>query len=146
MGGSLGRLTGRKIFGGKAEAEALVSSEPISFFGGVDPDTGIVMEEGHPLRGVCVAGKVLAFPGGKGSTVGSYTLYRLRKNGKAPAAILTRSCETIVAVGAIISEIPCLDRVDIERIRSGTVVVVDADQGIVHFPETEAEEQGCEDG
>lgn len=129
----MGSLTGRKVFGGRVRAEALVSMAPISFFGGVDPDTGVVVEPGHPLQGAAVAGKALAFPGGKGSTVGSYTLYRLRKSGKAPAAILTRSCETIVAVGAIISEIPCLDRVEIERIPSGSVVEVDADRGTVTF-------------
>jgi uncharacterized protein len=127
------RMKGRKIFGGKARAEALVSNEPISFFGGVDPETGLIVEPGHPLRGECVAGKVLVFPRGKGSTVGSYTLYRLKKNGKAPAAILTRECETIVAVGAIIAEIPCLDRIDIDRIRSGVEVETDADLGTVIF-------------
>ncbi len=127
-------LKGKKIFGGKARAEALVSGEPISFFGGVDPDTGVVVEEGHPLQGKCLAGKILAFPRGKGSTVGSYTLYRLKKNGKAPAAILTGECETIVAVGAIISEIPCLDRVDIHRIRSGTEVEADADRETITLP------------
>jgi predicted aconitase with swiveling domain len=130
----LGSLKGRKIFGGTARAEALVSQEPISFFGGVDPDTGVIVEEGHPLQGQCLAGKILAFPRGKGSTVGSYTLYRLKKNGKAPAALLTLECETIVAVGAIISEIPCLDRIDIHRIRNGTEVETDADRETVTFP------------
>jgi predicted aconitase with swiveling domain len=129
------RLNGRKIFGGTASGAALVSREPISFFGGVDPDTGIVMEEGHPLKGESIAGRVLVFPRGKGSTVGSYTLYRLKKNGKAPAAILTRECETIVAVGTIISEIPCLDGIDIDKIQSGMVVEADADRGTVSLPD-----------
>jgi len=102
----------RKIAKGTATAEALVSSEPISFFGGVDPDSGIVVEKGHPLEGRSIAGKVLVFPQGKGSTVGSYTLYRLKKNGKAPAAIINSECETIVAVGAIISGIPAVDRLE----------------------------------
>lgn len=124
-------LKGRRIFGGRARAEALVSGEPISFFGGVDPDTGVVVEAGHPLEGRCMAGKILAFPRGKGSTVGSYTLYRLKKNGKAPAGILTEACETIVAVGAIIAEIPCLDRVELHRIRDGAQLELDADRGIV---------------
>jgi predicted aconitase with swiveling domain len=129
-------MNGRKIFGGKARAQALVSGEPISFFGGVDPETGVIVEPGHPLQGQCVAGKALVFPCGKGSTVGSYTLYRLKKNGKAPAAMLTRDCETIVAVGAIISEIPCLDRIDIDRLRSGMEVETDADLGTVIFSES----------
>jgi predicted aconitase with swiveling domain len=63
-----------------------------------------------------VTGRVLAFPYGKGSTVGSYVLYRLRKNGTAPAAVINEECETIVAVGSIISEIPCVDKIDLGKI------------------------------
>ncbi len=124
-------MRGRKIFGGKAEGEALVSNEGISFYGGVDPDTGTVTEKGHPLEGRCITGKILVFPTGKGSTVGSYTIYRLKKNGKAPAAIINRECETVVAVGAIISEIPCVDKIDTEKIKTGEKLRVNADEGIV---------------
>ncbi len=128
-------LRGRRIFGGRAKGEALVSREALSFFGGVDPDTGVVEEEGHPLRGRCVSGRVLVFPRGKGSTVGSYTLYRMKKAGTAPLAILNRECETIVAVGAIIAEIPCLDRIDIEKIPDDAELLVDADEGRVEVVE-----------
>lgn len=128
-------MRGRRIFGGRAKGEALVSSEALSFFGGVDPDTGVVEEEGHPLRGRCVRGRVLVFPRGKGSTVGSYTLYRMKKAGTAPLAILNRECETIVAVGAIIAEIPCLDRIDIEKIPDDAELLVDADEGRVEVVE-----------
>ncbi len=124
-------LEGRKICAGKASGEALVSKQGISFYGGVDPNTGVVVEKGHDLEGKSVAGKVLVFPQGKGSTVGSYTLYRLKKNGKAPAAVINKECETIVAVGAIISEIPCVDKIDIDKIKDGTLVEVDAEKGIV---------------
>jgi predicted aconitase with swiveling domain len=124
-------MKGRKIFGGKAEGEALVSNEGISFYGGVDPDTGVVTEKGHPLEGQDVSGKVLVFPVGKGSTVGSYTIYRLKKNGKAPLAIINKECETVVAVGAIISEIPCVDQIDIEKIKTGDRLRINADEGIV---------------
>lgn len=117
-------LTGRIIKAGRAAGEALVSSEPVGFFGGVDPKTGVVVEPGHPLEGQCIAGRVLVFPTGKGSTVGSYTLYRLKKNGMAPAAIINAESEPIVAVGAIISEIPMLDQVEIGRITCGDWVVV----------------------
>lgn len=120
-------LRGRRIFGGKATGRALVSLEAVSFFGGVNPDTGIVEEEGHPLQGRSVSGRVLVFPQGKGSTVGSYTLYRMMKTGTAPIAILNRECETIVAVGAIIAEIPCMDRIDIDQIPDDAVLLVDAD-------------------
>ena len=121
------KLVGRAIFEGRAEGEALVSSFPMSFYGGVDPDSGEVVERGHELQGKSIKGKVLVFPNGKGSTVGSYVLYRLARNGSAPLAIVNAKCETIVAVGAIISEIPCVDMVDIGKIRGGGKVTVDGD-------------------
>ena len=124
-------LKGRKICTGKANGEVLVSSDGISFFGGVEPDTGVVVEKGHPLEGKSVKGKILVFPQGKGSTVGSYTLYRMKKAGTAPAAIINKECETIVAVGVIISEIPCVDRIDIEQLKDGMIVEVDGEQGTV---------------
>ena len=122
-------FNGRGIYLGTAQGEALVTTQPISFFGGVDPETGIVVERGHPLEGQCIEGKVLVFPTGKGSTVGSYTLYRLKINGHAPRAILNSVCETIIAVGCIISEIPCVDQLPIHKIPNGSLVLVDG--GIV---------------
>lgn len=119
------RLTGRVIYGGRAEGSALVSASPMSFYGGVNPDNGVVVEKGHELEGQSVKGKVLVFPNGKGSTVGSYVLYRLKKQGFAPSAMVNSKCETIVAVGAIISEIPCVDLVDIGKIRPDSIVNVD---------------------
>ena len=118
---------GRVIYEGRAEGVALVSSSPLSFYGGVNPDTGEVVERGHELQGQSVKGKVLVFPFGKGSTVGSYVLYRLAKNGAAPAAIVNLRCETIVAVGAIISEIPCVDMIDIGKIKPGAEVTLEGD-------------------
>ena len=116
---------GRVIKAGHAAGVALVSREPIGFLGGVDGDTGIITERGHSLEGQCVAGKVLVFPTGKGSTVGSYVLYQLAVNGLAPAAILNAESEPIVAVGAIIAEIPMVDRVPIAQIHTGDWVRVD---------------------
>ncbi len=121
------QLKGRTIFKGEAEGEALVTSQPISFYGGVDPNTGVVIEKGHELQGVSVKGKILVFPQGKGSTVGSYTLYRLKKNCAAPAGMINKECETIIAVGAIISEIPCVDKIDIGKIGAGTKVRIKDD-------------------
>ena len=118
-------LKGRIIYKGKAKAEALVSEMPISFYGGVDPNTGIVLEKGHQLNGQSVKDKILIFPQGKGSTVGSYTLYRMKKNGTAPAGMINKECETIVAVGAIISEIPCVDKIDISKLKNGTQVSIE---------------------
>lgn len=121
-------LTGRVIKAGQARGLALVSPEPVGFFGMVDTESGIVVEKGHPLEGESVAGRVLVFPTGKGSTVGSYSLYRLAKAGLAPAAIINAESEPIVAVGAIISNIPMVDLVDIEQIRTGDRVSVDDGQ------------------
>ena len=119
------------IYPGKVEGEALVTSMGISFYGGVDPESGVVVERGHELEGQCIAGKVLVFPTGKGSTVGSYSLYRLKKNGTAPAAILNAECETITAVGCILAEIPCVDHISIEKIMTGEKLRVDAQNATV---------------
>ena len=127
------KLQGRKIYQGRAEAETLVTSMGISFYGGVDPETGVVVEKGHELEGQAIRDKILVFPTGKGSTVGSYTLYRLKKAGLAPAAIVNAECETITAVGCIISEIPCVDHVSIERLESGVRVRVNGETGVVEL-------------
>ena len=119
--------TGRVIVAGHAQGLALVSLRPIGFLGGVDPDTGLVVEPGHPLEGQCIAGRVLAFPTGKGSTVGSYTLYRLAKAGLAPVAILNIASEPIVAVGALLANIPMLDRVDIAQLSTDSLISVDGE-------------------
>jgi len=125
------KLEGRKIYKGIAEAEAIVTKDGISFYGGVDPDTGIVVEVGHDLEGQSITGKVLVFPTGKGSTVGSYTMYRMKKNNMAPAAIVNEEIDTIIAVGCIISEIPCVDKIDINRIKTGQTVIVNGSKGTV---------------
>jgi hypothetical protein len=127
------KLKGRTIYTGIAQGAALVTRMGISFFGGVDPETGVVVERGHELEGECIAGKVLVFPSGKGSTVGSYTLYRLKHAGLAPAAIVNESCETIVAVGCIIAEIPCVDQVDVGSLSTGEMVRVDGEAGVVEI-------------
>jgi len=124
-------LEGRRVMKGKATGEAMVSSGDISFYGGVDPESGKVVEKGHPLEGKSVSGKILVFPTGKGSTVGSYVLYDMKKRGTAPLAIVNKEIETIVATGAIISEIPCVDKVDISQIKDGSQLEVDADAGTV---------------
>jgi predicted aconitase with swiveling domain len=128
-------LHGRKIHPGKVRGQALVTAQGISFFGGVDPESGLVVERGHELEGQSITGKVLVFPTGKGSTVGSYTLYRLKAGGKAPLAIINAECETITAVGCIIAEIPCLDQVPLGGLKSGQTLVVDAEAGIVEVIE-----------
>jgi predicted aconitase with swiveling domain len=118
------KMHGRAIRQGRAMAEALVSRQPIGFFGGVDPETGLVVETGHELEGESISGRILVFPQGKGSTVGSYTLYRLRRNGLAPAGIINARSEAIVAVGAIIADIPTVDCIDVGQISTGDLVSI----------------------
>jgi predicted aconitase with swiveling domain len=122
-----------KVASGRASGQALVTIEPISFLGNVNPETGVVVDPGHQLFGQCIAGKVLIFPGGKGSTVGSYVIYQLKKRNLAPAAMINLRSEPIVAVGAIISGIPLVDRVpeEILSLKKGVCVTVDADMGLV---------------
>jgi len=99
----------RVIKQGRARGPVLLSDKAISFFGGVDLTSGVVSEPGHPLEGKSLAGTILVFPTGKGSTVGSYALYRLARSGLAPAALVMEHCEAIVATGAIMAGIPCVD-------------------------------------
>jgi predicted aconitase with swiveling domain len=122
-----------KVASGRACGEALVTRETVSFLGNVNPETGVVVDPVHGLFGQCIAGKVLIFPGGKGSTVGSYVIYQLKKRGVAPAAMINLRSEPIVAVGAIISGIPLVDRVpeDLLQLKIGVFVTVDADHGLV---------------
>jgi len=124
-------MKGRTISPGKAKGEAIVSKEPVGFYGGIDPKTGVVIEKGHELEGKSVKDKILVFPQGKGSTVGSYVIYGLKKNGVAPAAIVNRETETIVATGVILAGIPCVDGIDIEKIKTGDKLKVDADEATV---------------
>ncbi len=128
------KLKGRKVVGGYAEGEALVSAEPVSFYGGVDPETGVVVEPGHAVEGECITGKVFVFPTGKGSTVGSYVIYRMSKLGTAPAALVNSETEAIIATGCVISGIPLVDKLDLDplmEIKSGDLLRVSADEGVV---------------
>ena len=132
------RLKGRKVVGGYAEGEALVSADSVSFYGGVDPETGVVVEPGHAVEGECITGKVFVFPPGKGSTVGSYVIYRMSKLGTAPAARVNSETEAIIATGCVISGIPLVDKLDRDpllEIKSGDLLRVSADEGVVEVME-----------
>ncbi len=115
----------------------MVSQAPLSFLSGVDPETGIIVETGHPLKGSCITGRVLAFPYGKGSTVGSYVLYALSRNGHAPAAIVNTEAEAIIATGAIIGNIPMIDRISVPlaALNDNAIVSVNGDAGTLAYEE-----------
>jgi predicted aconitase with swiveling domain/8-oxo-dGTP pyrophosphatase MutT (NUDIX family) len=125
------RLSGRKIRGGSASGKAIVCACPISFLGGIDPLTGKILDEECECKGQSVSGRIFCFPFGKGSTVGSYSLYQLRLNKKAPLAIINSSAEPIVATGAIIAEVPMVDGIDVSLLRTGDRISVNADEGSV---------------
>ncbi|HOS82134.1 MAG TPA: DUF126 domain-containing protein [Methanolinea sp.] len=130
-------IRGRGISGGCGTGQALVSPAAISFLSGVNPETGTIVEKGHPLEGQSIAGRVLVFPHGKGSTVGSYVIYALSRNGKAPAAMVNEEAEPIIAVGAIIGRVPLVDRLEggLSRLRDGDLLRVNGDMGTVEILE-----------
>ncbi|NYZ79633.1 DUF126 domain-containing protein [Candidatus Micrarchaeota archaeon] len=126
------KMNGRIINKGECDAEAIVSRSPIGFYGGIDAKTGLVIEKDHELEGKSVVGKVLVFPNGKGSTVGSYVIYGLKKNGVSPAAIINADCETIVATGVILADVPCVDKIDISKISTGDRVKIRGEEVLVN--------------
>ena len=111
--------------------EALVSKKPISFLGGVDPNTGVIIEKNHDLEGKCVKGKILCFPHGHGSTVGSYVMYALAKNDTAPKAIINEKADPVVVVGAVLARIPMIDQVNIEEIETGAILEINCKEGCI---------------
>ena len=125
------KLVGRGIVEGRCIAEALVSAKPLSFLGGVDPADGKIIERSHDLCGECVKDKVLCFPHGHGSTVGSYVLYSLAKSKLAPKAIVNQTADPVVVVGAIIANIPMVDQIEIKQLRTGDLLEVNAYEGFV---------------
>lgn len=123
----------RVIVPGDVEGEVLYTEQPISFYGGVDLKTSIIIQKGHELEGKSIAGKIFVFPHGVGSTVGSYVLYGLKKYNAAPLAIINQETETIIATGVILADIPCFDQIDIKilknakriRIRNGRLEILE---------------------
>lgn len=122
----------RIISKGQAKGEALVSNDPISFLGGVDPLTGLVIDSKHELNGKKIKDKILIIPGGKGSTVGSYVIFQMAKSKTAPKAIVCLKAEPIIATGAIMAEIPMVDQINgdiMGMVSSGMEIGVDAEKG-----------------
>ena len=124
----------RSIAKGKGRGELIVSGEPISFLGGVNPENGKVIDPNHELKGQSIKDKVLFIPGGKGSTVGSYVIFQMMKNNTAPKAIICLNAEPIIATGAIMSDIPMVvSPSETKDLTNGTMVEVDGDNGTIEF-------------
>jgi len=120
----------RTISKGVATGELIVSKEPISFLGGVNPETGEIIDPHHELKGEFINDKILFIPGGKGSTVGSYVIFQMKKNNVAPLGIICLKAEPIIATGAIISNIPMVDSPSsVDGLVEGIKVEVNSDEG-----------------
>jgi predicted aconitase with swiveling domain len=129
-------LHGRKVVGGYAEGEALVTRDTISGWGGINPMTGTVIETRHELRGQSFKDKILVFPGAKGSSGWSAAFHVTRITGTAPKAMVFNEMTTKIALGAVVMRIPSvtdLDRDPLEVIETGDWVKVDGDRGIVEI-------------
>ena len=129
-------LRGRKVVGGCAEGEALVTRDTISGWGGIDPMTGTVIETHHPLRGVSFKDKVLVFPGAKGSSGWSAAFHLARIANAAPKAMVFNVMTTKIALGAVVMRAPSVtdfDRDPLTVIETGDWVKVDGDRGIVEI-------------
>lgn len=129
-------LRGRKVVGGCAEGEALVTKERISGWGGIDPRTGTIIETRHELKGVSFAGKVLVYPGAKGSSGWSAQFHVARLAGKAPLAMVFNEMTTKIALGAVVAHTPAVtdfDQDPLQVIETGDWVKVDGDNGIVEI-------------
>mgnify|MGYP001587972051 CR=1 FL=1 len=127
-------LRGRKVVGGKAEGEAMVTRDRISGWGGIDARTGTIIETRHELCGQSFKGKVLVFPGAKGSSGWSSQFHLARLTGCAPAAMLFNEMTSKIALGAVVTRAPAVtdfDRDPLEAIETGDWVRVDGDRGIV---------------
>ncbi|MFQ6012433.1 MAG: aconitase X swivel domain-containing protein [Thermoplasmata archaeon] len=127
------KVPARRIQAGEARGRVLASLAPLSLLGGVDREKGEILDEATGLRGERVGGRILVFPHGKGSTAGSYVLYDLKAHDRAPAALVAGRAEAVVATGAILSEIPTVDRIQVDLFRTGDTALVNATEGYVEL-------------
>lgn len=124
----------RKISKGHVCGPVLITKDSLSFLGGVNPDTGVIIDSNHELYGKKISKKILVIPSGKGSTVGSYIIYQMYKNKTAPLALIAIEAEPIIATGAIMAGIPMVDQPQeslYDDIQEGDMLELDADNGVI---------------
>lgn len=127
------KLYGRGISKGLGRGEILLDTAPVSFLGGVNPSTGALADEA--MQHASIKGRVFAFPRGKGSTVGSYVLMEMKRQGTLPAAMINATAEPIVATGAVMAAVPLVDHIDLSLLQSGDQCIVDGTNGTVELPD-----------
>ncbi|MGM0597368.1 MAG: isopentenyl phosphate kinase [Myxococcota bacterium] len=125
------KLKGKIIYPGKCRGEILFLQAPLSFYGGVDPNTGKIIQENHPQKGKTLKNKILVLPNSTGSTVGSWTILRLAENKKGPLAFITKNCDSVLATGSILAETPHLDNIPIKQLAKFDELALD--KNIIHF-------------
>lgn len=129
-------LRGRKVVGGVAEGEAFVTRDTISGWGGIDSNTGTIIERRHEKAGQSFKDKILVFPGAKGSSGYSHFFHLARVAGASPKAMLFNKMTAKAALGAVVTRAPAMtdfDRDPLSLIEDGDWVKVDADQGVVEI-------------
>ena len=134
-------LQAEAIIDGAAAGPVLRLAEPISFWGGVDPLSGKIIQPTHPDFGVSIAGKVLVLPSTIGSSSSSAIMLELIREGVAPAAIILSKADAILALGAVVAgelELPMLPvlRCDIDAFETGQWAEI-AEGGIIRLGEAD---------
>ena len=127
-------LNGKTVKKGQVEGEAIVSRIPFSYLGDLNVEKGTVAPKGHDLEGQSIAGKIFVFPTGKGSTVGPYVANRAKQLGHTPAGMICVDVEPVMAMVAIMNDIPMVHRLDqnpLEVIKTGDYIKMDATEGVV---------------
>ena len=143
-----GQLHGRGLGGGTCEGEALVTTEAVAGWGGIDQRTGTIIESGHELEGQSIAGKVLVFPAAKGSSGWSGVLHMTRLEGRGPKAMVFNVMNTKVALAVVVAHVPAVTGLDQDPtavIRTGDLVRVDGDRGVIEILKRK-EDSACNHG
>lgn len=130
------RFSCHKISEGRTQAQAIISKDRIMFYQ-VRPEDGVMEEKDHCLEGKSIAAKILIFPGGKGSSVVQQDgLYHLDHFHNMPSALIVQDPDPVLVAGAIIMELPMVDRLPQEfydTVKDGDQLIVNADEGYVEI-------------
>jgi cis-L-3-hydroxyproline dehydratase len=137
-------IHGRPVVAGSAEGDALVTTEPLSFWGGFDFKTGEIIDRHHPLAGIRATGRILAVPFSKGSSTTTAVLLEAVRAGTAPAAIITTGVDSFFALASIVAAemygksfpVVALDAADFARLKTGTPLIVDPSGDVAWGDET----------
>jgi len=126
----------RIVTGNSVKGEAILSRKRLSFYGSIDLEKGIIIEKDSDIYGKSIAGKILIFKGGKGSTVGAYAIMKLKSNNVAPKALICLKADEVITVGCVLSDITLVDSINKEVlniIKDGDIVEIDCEKELIHI-------------